>query len=62
MICYGILQLIRNVLVYCIRKKWIVNCDERLYLYKYEEMMEPSISNWFGFRIPMDRHYKHARK
>ena len=55
---YGVLQLVRNQVVYNIRHKWIYNSDERWHIYSYDYMFNPKKHNWFGLRWPKEKHYK----
>lgn len=59
---YLFYQLIRNKLIYDIRVKWVYSGDSRWYKYSYKKMFLPSKDNWFGIKLPKDKHYKKDSK
>lgn len=56
-IIYGFYQLARNQKVYRIRINWIKDKDFRFYKYTYNDMFEPSLKNWLGFKFPSESDY-----
>ena len=57
-IIYFLYQLKRNAHVYEIRIRWLRTDDNRLDKYTDEEMLNPSIKNYFGLTIRKDKDFK----
>lgn len=57
-VLYYILQIIRFEMCYKIMMKWFVNNDDRFNKYKFKDLAQPNKSNFFGFKIPRDKHFK----
>ena len=55
---YYLYQVKRMLKIFDIRMDWIINRDPRWDHYSAAEMRGASLSNWFGFRWPKDKHYK----
>lgn len=55
---YCAYQLIRNQVVYEIRKKWIINDDKRIYKYTYDYMFVPRKENYFGLQYPREINFQ----
>lgn len=60
-ITYCLYQIWRNKRVYDISMGWIDNSDPRHYIFSYEFMFEPSLSNWWGLKFPRDKHFKNRK-
>jgi len=56
-IIYLLYQIVRNKKVSKIRSKWIYNDDYRWHKYEYEDMLNPSFSNWLGIKYPNDKQF-----
>ena len=54
---YLIYQLERNYKVLKIRKKWYYNDNPKLKKYSFDEMLDPSFKNWFGFKYPNEKDF-----
>lgn len=58
LLSYFLFQFYRNNKVFLIRVKWIRAEDERYEQYSYDSMYDPSKSNWWGLKIPKEKHFK----
>jgi hypothetical protein len=54
---YALIQLQRNLKVFQIRVKWLLNDDLRYESYSYNDMFKPNKSNWFGLKLPNEKDY-----
>jgi streptogramin lyase len=50
-------QLLRNHMVFNIRRIWITTNDDRWDTYSYMTMFLPSKHNWYGLKLPKDSDY-----
>jgi len=55
---YFLYQIIRIQRIFKIRMKWIKDGDRRYDTCSHKYMADPNKDNWYGFRLPMDKHYK----
>ena len=55
---YALYQNHRFERVFRIRIRWMINEDPRLKKYNMIEMHKPSKSNWYGLRLPNEKHFK----
>ena len=55
---YCLYQLLRNQEVFRIRTEWTYERSELWHKYTYDEMMNPSRKNWYGFKYPNEKDFK----
>lgn len=62
-ILYAVLQMIRNEMIYRIRKRWIEQDNyERWFSISYDAMWTPCRKNWFGLKLPKDKDFKNYER
>lgn len=54
---YYIYQMLRNKIIFLIRKRWIENNDDNWHKLTYQYMLDPKRHNWYGLKFPKEKHY-----
>lgn len=57
-VIYSFYQMARNDKVFNIRRKWILESDERWLKYSYSTMFEPKQENWYGLKFPNEKDFQ----